>query len=229
MALAYAKNFAQMKAKQAEKRQKQAEQRADPAYRAAQAEKERAAQERRFAKIKAQQADPEYQREQAEKRRAAQERSIERKRQKALEPKAEQPAKVAKPKPVRQVAKSTSSRGMKGRTPTADERRVMDAIGALPCVCCYMRGRTNHEISLHHTDGRVKPDAHKKVLPLCAAHHDTPAEPEVRAKYPDLIPFHAKGSVGGPGAWRAEFGRPSEVLAYCYELAGIAPQFGLSS
>lgn len=229
MALAYAKNFAQMKAKQAEKRKKQAERLADPAYRAAQAEKERAAQERRIAKVKAQQADPEHQRKQAEKRRAAQERSIEKKRQKALEPKADQPAKVAKPKPVRQVAKSTSSRGMKGRTPTADERRVMDAIGALPCVCCYMRGRTNHEISLHHTDGRVKPDAHKKVLPLCAAHHDTPAEPAVRAKYPDLIPFHAKGSVGGPGAWRAEFGQPSEVLAYCYELAGIAPQFGLSS
>lgn len=228
MALAYAKNFAQMKAKQAEKRKKQAEQRAEPAYRAAQAEKERAAQERRIAKVKAQRADPEYQREQAEKRRAAQERSIEKKRQNALNPKADQPAKVAKPKPVRQVAKP-SSKGMKGRTPTADERRVMDAIGALPCVCCYMRGRTNHEISLHHTDGRVKPDAHKKVLPLCAAHHDTPAEPEVRAKYPDLIPFHAKGSFGGPGAWRAEFGQPSEVLAYCYDLAGIAPQLLLPS
>lgn len=208
MPLCDAKNFAKIQAKQAEKRKKQADKLADPAYRAAQFEKALASQERRRAKVMAKLADPVYRQQQEQKRRDAQEK----KRQKALEPKRSRPSAVSKP---------AAGRGMKGRTPTADERRVMDALGALPCVCCFMRGRVNHHISLHHTDGRVKPGAHKRVLPLCAGHHDTPAEPAVLAMYPDLIPFHAKGSLGGPGAWRAEFGHESEVLAYCYQLAGL--------
>lgn len=215
MAPSDAKSFAKKLAKQDEKRNKLREKLADPAYRAAQLAKQRAAQDRRVAKMKARQADPEFQQEQAEKRQKA----IEKQRQKAATPK------DPKPKPVRRVAKATSSRGMKGRTPTADERRIMDAIGKLPCICCYLRGRTNPVISLHHTDGRVKPDAHKKVLPLCAGHHDTPADKSVRDEYPDMIPFHAKGSLGGPGAWRAEFGPESELIARCYELADLPPPF----
>lgn len=214
MAPSDAKSFAKKQAKQDEKRNKLREKLADPAYRAAQQAKQRAAQDRRVAKMKAQMADPEYQREQAEKRQKA----IEKQRQKAATPK---PAKPKAPPVRRKASKTTSTRGMKGRTPTADERRIMDAIGKLPCICCYLRGRTNPVISLHHTDGRVKPDAHKKVLPLCAGHHDTPADKGVRDKYPDMIPFHAKGALGGPGAWRAEFGHEQELMALCYEQAGL--------
>lgn len=214
MALCDAKNFAKMRVKQDEQRKKQAAKLADPAYRAAQLAKQRASQDRRIAKVKAKLADPEYQQEQAEKCRKAQEKKIQRLQQASKETKPKAP-------PVRRASKPTSSRGMKGRTPTADERRIMDAIGRLPCICCYLRGRTNPVIALHHTDGRVKPDAHKKVLPLCAGHHDTPAENEVRKRYPDMIPFHAKGAVGGPGAWRAEFGSEFSLLRLCYELAAL--------
>lgn len=216
MAPCDAKSFAKKQAKQEEQRKKLREKLADPAYRAAQQAKQRAAQDRRVAKMRAQLADPEYQREQAEKRQKA----LEKQRQKAATPK---PPK-AKAQPVRRASKPTSSRGMKGRTPTADERRVMDAIGKLPCICCTLRGRTNPLIALHHTDGRVKPDAHKKVLPLCAGHHDTPVDKAALEQYPDMIPFHAKGALGGPGAWRAEFGHERDLLVKCYELAGLPPE-----
>ncbi|ENC6657593.1 hypothetical protein ABKY47_002042 [Aeromonas hydrophila] len=213
MAPCDAKSFAKKQAKQEDQRKKLREKLADPAYRAAQRAKQRAAQDRRVAKMKAQHSDPEYQREQAEKRLLA----LEKQRQKAA---------VSKPKapPVRRASKPANARGMKGRTPTADERRIMDAIGRLPCICCTLRGRTNPVISLHHTDGRVKPDAHKKVLPLCSGHHDTPVDKGVLEQYPDMVPFHAKGALGGPGAWRAEFGHERELLVRCYELAGLPPQ-----
>jgi hypothetical protein len=60
---------------------------------------------------------------------------------------------------------------VKGRTPTAEELRVMDAIGSLGCLACAKDGNANPWISLHHIDGKTKPDAHKKVIGLCAGHH----------------------------------------------------------
>lgn len=223
MALNDAKSFAAMRAKEAEKREKRAKKLADPAYRAAQLEKQKASQDRRVAAMKARQADPAYRKEQDEKRRAAQERSAERRRQKALEPKA---PKVPKPAPARSARKATSSRGMKGRSPTASEQAYMDALGALPCICCKLRGRHSPVISLHHIAGRVKPDAHKLVLPLCQYHHDVPIEKALRELYPFMIPIHAKGSFGGPGAWSAEFGSEYDLLALCYAEASLAaPDF----
>ena len=60
---------------------------------------------------------------------------------------------------------------MKGRTPNAEERRFMDAIASLGCLACAKDGNVNPWISLHHIDGRTKPDAHLRVIPLCAGHH----------------------------------------------------------
>lgn len=47
----------------------------------------------------------------------------------------------------------------------------MDSMRKLPCIACLKDGRVNHNISLHHIDGRTKPDAHGQVIPLCAPHH----------------------------------------------------------
>lgn len=60
---------------------------------------------------------------------------------------------------------------MKGRTPTAEELRFMDAIGSLGCLACAQDGNVNPWISLHHIDGRTKPGSHLKVIGLCAGHH----------------------------------------------------------
>ena len=60
---------------------------------------------------------------------------------------------------------------MKGRPPTTAEKAHMNRVGKLGCIACLKDGLFNKHISLHHVDGRTKPNAHMKVLPLCAAHH----------------------------------------------------------
>lgn len=67
--------------------------------------------------------------------------------------------------------KKSRGPGLKGRAPTAEERRFMDLAGSVPCLACSKDGRENHAISLHHISGRTAPGAHLLVLPLCPAHH----------------------------------------------------------
>ena len=71
---------------------------------------------------------------------------------------------------------------MKGRTPTAAEKKWMDAARSLGCIVCIERGTIRpHEISpeytaIHHIDGKTKPDAHFLTIPLCPCHHQTSVE-----------------------------------------------------
>lgn len=118
-------------------------------------------------------------------------------------------------------SKPKTSRGLKGRSPTAAETKIMDAICTLPCLACKAHGRYSPLISYHHTDGRTKPNAHAKGLPLCAYHHDTPADKSVIAQYPDLIPIHARGTVGGRVAWEAANGTQVALLKWAYELLSL--------
>ena len=113
------------------------------------------------------------------------------------------------PKPAK-LAKPMKSRGMKGRPPTAEEARFMDQMGKLPCICCLKDGWTNHEISLHHIDGRTKPRAHFLVLPLCAGHHQagTGPNPTLIAVHPDKARFEAR------------YGIQMELLDECNNLIG---------
>lgn len=60
---------------------------------------------------------------------------------------------------------------MKGKAPTKEEKALHDRIASLGCIACHLDGRWNPVVSIHHIDGRTKFDAHKKVLPLCAGHH----------------------------------------------------------
>ena len=74
---------------------------------------------------------------------------------------------------------------MKGRTPTAAERRHMDKVAALGCIACRKDGMHNPYVSLHHVDGRTKQGAHFRVLPLCAGHHqDGTGAPGLIAVHP---------------------------------------------
>jgi hypothetical protein len=72
---------------------------------------------------------------------------------------------------IKSGKKSLKSRGMKGRTTTKEERELHDRIARIGCIACLLDGRFNDLVSIHHIDGRTKPGAHKKVLPLCAEHH----------------------------------------------------------
>lgn len=66
---------------------------------------------------------------------------------------------------------------MKGRNPTADERRHMAAVRAYGCCVCVNKGFIRpYEVDeaytvIHHVIGKTKPGAHFKVLPLCDTHH----------------------------------------------------------
>ncbi|GAL07922.1 recombination enhancement function protein [Photobacterium aphoticum] len=129
-------------------------------------------------------------------------------------------------KPLKTKTKATS-KGLKGRAPTAAEREVMDSIGKLPCVCCLLKGRFTPLISLHHMDGRTKPYAHMMTLPLCAYHHDTPADKSTIEEYPDLIPYHARGLAGGKKAWSEQNGDGFVLLAMIYQAIGFNAPFVL--
>lgn len=231
------------RAAQARQRAKQLAKQADPAYRAAKIEKQRERAQRqfqndkdkldrersnptplsdeenerrkekireRYRKEKARRSSPEYIEAQREKAKAA----AERKRQKEL---ADNDPKVSNLDAKRKSSKSGI--GLTGRTPTALEKALMDEIGKLPCICCYEKGQVYlgedaaSYISLHHVEGRTKPLAHAKVLPLCQYHHDQPPP----ADAPDwLFPLHGSGRK----VWEEENGTQDALLELVYDIIG---------
>lgn len=157
--------------------------------------KQREYQARALARQREKQSDPEWRAEQYEKQRIRQTKCAER----------------SKTKPIK-------SRGLKGRTPTAAERRMMDKIGALPCIACLVNGKTNYHTGLHHIDGRTAPGAHARVLPLCDCHHQHAAPAAIRLAHPWLIPVHADGTCGGKSAFEAINGTQEHLYQLCLEM-----------
>jgi len=96
---------------------------------------------------------------------------------------------------------------MKGRNPSAAEKRFHDRLAALGCIACRIDGNHNPIVSIHHIDGRTKPGAHLRVLPLCAGHHQD------GYGIPGLIAVH-------PYKRRFEdrYGSQYELLAMCEQL-----------
>lgn len=103
------------------------------------------------------------------------------------------------------LPKAIKSRGMKGRPPTAEEARFMDAIAQLGCIACKKDGWHNPDVSVHHIDGRTKPGAHLLVLPLCAGHHQHGA-----GANPTLIAVHPYKA-----RFEERYGAQRELLAEC--------------
>jgi thioesterase domain-containing protein len=156
--------------------------------------KQREYQQRAIERQRAKQADPDWRREQYEKQRVRQVRCSER----------------AKSKPT--------GRGLKGRTPRAAERIMMDKIGALPCIACYVHGVVNETVSLHHINGRTVNGAHELVLPLCDYHHQHAAAPAMRTAFPWLVPVHADGTCGGKAAFESLNGSQMHLHEMCLEM-----------
>lgn len=202
-------------------------------------EKQARAQQRQRDKQAAKLADPEYRQQQYAKQKATSSRMIARQIEKRNSPEwiAEQRAKAVKravsvserlkekkPAPVtpkRQTRTSASGRGLKGRTPTAAERVVMDALGKLPCIACLQHGKESTLISLHHIDGRTKPGTHLLQIPLCVYHHQHAAPAHVRAEFPWLVPVHADGIIGGKAEFTRHNGSENLLMTKAYKLAGI--------
>lgn len=96
---------------------------------------------------------------------------------------------------------------MKGRNPSAAEKRFHDRLASLGCIACRLDGHHNPIVSIHHIEGRTKPGAHMRVLALCAGHHQD------GYGIPGLIAVH-------PYKRRFEdrYGSQYELLAMCEQL-----------
>lgn len=69
-------------------------------------------------------------------------------------------------------SKKMRSRGMKGRAPTTSQMRFHGLLASVVgCIACRQEGGYTDFVSIHHIDGRTKPNAHWLVLPLCGPHH----------------------------------------------------------
>lgn len=96
---------------------------------------------------------------------------------------------------------------MKGSTPSKAERELWDDLASLGCIACRKDGIFNSMVSIHHIDGRTKPGAHRKVLPLCAGHHqDGTGAPGLIAVHPYKARFEAR------------YGRQIDLLDDCLQL-----------
>jgi hypothetical protein len=69
------------------------------------------------------------------------------------------PKKLAKPLKAKKLAV------------TDDEKALWSKMASIGCIACLIDGISNSYVSIHHVDGRTKPGCHKKVLALCAPHH----------------------------------------------------------
>ena len=96
---------------------------------------------------------------------------------------------------------------MKGTTPTKAEKAFHDDLASLGCIACFIDGRFMEEVSIHHIDGRTRPGAHMKVLPLCAGHHQDDGTAIA------IHPWKAR--------WEAAYGKQEDLVLQLWEELGV--------
>lgn len=99
---------------------------------------------------------------------------------------------------------------MKGATRTKADIEFQDRIARIGCIACLHDGIFTPHVSIHHIDGRTKPGAHRKVLPLCGPHHQDQGIAGVVAVHPWKARFER------------EYGSQYELLAEAKKIAGIS-------
>ncbi|MES2148615.1 MAG: Ref family recombination enhancement nuclease [Pseudomonadota bacterium] len=112
---------------------------------------------------------------------------------------------------VRAAAPTTPRLKARQRTPTKSEKLMWTRMAAIGCIACHLDGRFNPVVSIHHIDGRTKPDCHKKVLPLCAGHHQdaTDEDKTLVAVHPHKARFERR------------YGPQMQLLALVHQLLEI--------
>ncbi len=101
---------------------------------------------------------------------------------------------------------------MKGRTPSAAEKRHMAEVAELGCIVCRNTFGIYSEAAIHHIDGKTKPGAHSRVLPLCARHH------QVSSDSGEYTTRHAPGRNAGKAMFEAAYGSEDDLLAQVNDL-----------
>ena len=67
--------------------------------------------------------------------------------------------------------KKEKDMGLKGRTPTKEEKEHMDRVCTIGCIVCFNQGYMFVPCEIHHINGKTKEGCHFEVLPLCFKHH----------------------------------------------------------
>ena len=102
---------------------------------------------------------------------------------------------------------------MRGRNPTAAEKKWLTAVCGIGCIVCRNEmGITDSEVSPHHTDGTTKPDAHFKAIPLCDCHHQKPCPTGTWATR------HGPGRRTGKYEFEKAYGTEEDLLEQCKEI-----------
>ena len=101
---------------------------------------------------------------------------------------------------------------MNSRPPNVDEKKFMDEICQIGCIVCSNNGAFTPQVTPHHIDGRVKPNAHFNVIPLCGRHHQIADTSKPKTWY----------SRHGDGRRKFEdaYGTESELRDTCLGLMG---------
>jgi hypothetical protein len=121
-------------------------------------------------------------------------------------------ARPSKLPPVHKAPKKRSNLKAKERAVSPAEKilwsRMAEEVG---CIACLIDGHPNTYVSIHHIDGRTKPDCHNEVLPLCAPHHQQDDSDKMCriAVHPNKARFEAR------------YGSQYELLAQVQEKLGI--------
>lgn len=99
----------------------------------------------------------------------------------------------------------------KQRAVSAAEKAMWSRLAGLGCIACMIDHVHQPVVSIHHVDGRTKPDCHKLVLPLCAGHHQagTGEDKSLIAVHPDKARFEAR------------YGTQAELMARCAALLEV--------
>lgn len=96
---------------------------------------------------------------------------------------------------------------MKGRSATLTQKHYHGLLAeVVGCIACRKDGGFNDYCSIHHVDGRTKPNAHWLVLPLCAAHHQDQGE----AGFIPVHPYKAR--------FEAAYGKQIDLVRECVQL-----------
>jgi Recombination enhancement, RecA-dependent nuclease len=96
---------------------------------------------------------------------------------------------------------------VKGRNPTVAQKAFWDLlVREIGCAASWKDGFHEPVCSIHHIDGRTKPNAHWLVLPLSAGNHqDGTGAPGRIAVHPYKARFEA------------QYGRQVDLLRACLE------------
>lgn len=98
---------------------------------------------------------------------------------------------------------------MKGRNPTAEEKRYMAAVAEMGCIICELFLDEFTPGAIHHIDGKTKPGAHFKSLCMCDRHHQY----KDNQKPPRWISRHGDGRY----AFEQKYYPEQKLLEITYE------------